>query len=246
MDQNQKTTREDIMLKNDVEYMDDELKENSANEQNFTFNTFKNMLKANGHEYKSEYFETDNYLIAEYDNYKYNILALLLADNGNYCLPVTIYDGLDEKAPIQIKKDFGQQCLFKAIDELLAFIDSYNKTYSSKKDNAHTNIGLFDIDGVKQLYYHAVLANLWDNKGKEPPTIEIFNDRMELKFTYQAIQSDDEASLITIYSNYLLELFHRVGITPDKIDFNWLEYDDNLFKIPIKTTIPIVFNKQID
>jgi hypothetical protein len=186
--------------------VEDDLIKKEAKNQNLTFNVFKNILKASGYNYLDEEFEKENHLLTK--DGKYNIIADLVSDQSPFSFMVFIFDGKQETDEVLYQKDFGHQCIFKMVEEVMMFINSFNRGYSNMSDNRRHDLELFNPKKLLQTCLKALIHTYWPVK-EQGPIISIFEDRIEISFT--TTSGLNRHAEVFSYSNNLLDLFSRLG-----------------------------------
>lgn len=110
---------------------------------------------------------------------KYNLLANLLADENNISLKIARFRGTD-KSQLDEMKDYGYQCLLKAMDRMLDRLEAENYTlsvigYKTRKDKR-----LVDMTSLREAFINAIAHNDWMVNS---PAVYVFSDRIEI-FSY--------------------------------------------------------------
>ena len=126
---------------------------------------------------------TDNYvdnLILKTNSGKYNILAYVLADNGNIPIRVAIFSGKTKFDKLYSVKECGNVSILYAIDNVINYANSINMVKS--KENLSTgyreDIYLFDQECFNEAVKNAFIHNKWITKAS--PMISFFIDRVEI------------------------------------------------------------------
>ena len=145
---------------------------------------------------------------------KYNIMAQLLSDNSHMPVRVAIFSGTSKADNMYSVREFGNQCLFYTLDEVLRYGDVLNiiQADETKRIVERKEVPLFDNDAFREAIINAFLHNKWVD-GNEP-MITVFSDRIEIlsrgtlpkKQTLQGFYSGESVPVNVKLSEIFLQL----------------------------------------
>ncbi len=111
---------------------------------------------------------------------RYNNLARLLSDNSNIPVTFAMVNGTSERDPAVIVRDFGDTCLFYAMDSVLDYGSVLNIPQADERDRIVTRkeIPLFDQKAFNAAVVNAFLHNDWAQLNA--PVFTVYKDRIEI------------------------------------------------------------------
>ena len=143
--------------------------------QNLSFVQLKQMFANKGLTINEDNFNENMHFLV---HGKYNYLANLLADENDISIKVVRFEGKDKLKMIS-RNEYGYKCLIQAMKQANDYVDSLNETrvdITSSIDRKETK--LFDSHSFEEAWTNACLHNKWIRN--VPPTIYIFDDRIEI------------------------------------------------------------------
>ena len=154
----------------------DSMKEMPSYRKDLKFDTFFDMLSSRGYHPRPEkgFLNSIGLLTREGE---YNINASILADDNNILMQVVEFDGKDRTRFLK-RTDFGNQCMFMAMRNVLDRIRSYNETRIDVSDGERKDEQLFDFECFREAWVNACVHNSW--RTGVPPMVAIFEDRIEI------------------------------------------------------------------
>lgn len=108
---------------------------------------------------------------------KYNIQGQLLSDQNPAILTVVIFSGTD-RTFIQHRKDFSGNCILDLVEAVNDYVISLNQTSVKIVNRQRIDQEQFDPEAFGEAWINACVHNDW--LGCTPPTVHIFDDRMEI------------------------------------------------------------------
>ncbi|WP_165047205.1 MULTISPECIES: RNA-binding domain-containing protein [unclassified Adlercreutzia] len=153
--------------------------ENTPSErQNLSFSQLLVYYAAKGVKLNPETFETN--LGLRMNDGRYNLLAQLLSDDSGMPIRVAIFTGKDKTSNMYSIREFGHQCLFYSLDEILRYGDVVNVMQADERDRVveRKDIPLFDEEAFREALVNAFVHNAWVD-GNEP-MVTVFSDRIEI------------------------------------------------------------------
>jgi len=114
------------------------------------------------------------------DEGKYNMLAYILADNGQIPVRLSIFAGKTKADPLYSVKEFGNKCMLLSLEKINDFGDTFNIMQADERNRMLTreDIPLFDIKSFKEAVINAFVHNKWIEGNA--PMITFFSDRVEI------------------------------------------------------------------
>lgn len=191
----------------------DNLISSTSNNQELTFNELISILDENGVSHKD-----NTNLLKSLDLFNsegtYNLQGQLLSDQNPAVLTVAIFSGLD-RTVISHRSEFSGHCLLTEVRRSLEYVESLNETSVEVGSGRRKEQKLFDMDSVREAWINACVHNYWLNA--TPPTIHIFDDRMEI-ISFGAKPywlSDDNffTGMSQPVNESLMKIFIRVGLS---------------------------------
>lgn len=155
----------------------DMIEEKESIFQDLTFNYLKNSLIASGIHIISDEAMLKSYKLLTNNN-KLNMTAFLLSDQNNIPIKIIRFEGND-KVKMLDKKEWVNQSLLKTFNEVMEYLDIYNKNKIEIGTIYRKETPLFDTDSLREAVVNAFIHNDWKNE--VPPSIYIFNDRIDVE-----------------------------------------------------------------
>ena len=157
-----------------------------------TFRVFKIYLDENKVNYNEENMYVNNDLLM--GDKKFNYLAFILSDQFNLSIKVSKFSGSDKQSDFIYRKEFGECCILKAIDDVIGYIDSNINVVRSYFDGKAKRKDEFLIDknSFREGWINACLHN--DFATHLGPSIFLYEDHLEI-FSYGSplsVQSKEE------------------------------------------------------
>ena len=153
-----------------------QLRETLCSKQSLSFTQLRETLTEHGVQITDDAsFFRDNGLVNQ--SRKFNELAELLSDQNRHVLTVTVFAGLD-RTRISMRKEFNGRSIIREISSVNDYMESMNETSINVTGTDRTERQLFDQDAFREAWINACVHNDWI--GRIPPTIHIFDDRMEI------------------------------------------------------------------
>ena len=160
--------------------------------QDLTFKIFKIYLDEYHISYSEDNLFSNNQMVTK--GGKFNYIAYMFSDQFNMSFKVAKFGGINKRSEYVFRKEFGNCCVLKAIDNVLDYMEntenivrSYFDGKSSRRDEF-----LFDKRAFREAYINSVLHNDWSSK--TGPSVFMFIDHLEI-FSYGSpltIQTKDE------------------------------------------------------
>lgn len=155
---------------------DDRIREIKALSQNLTFNYLKESFAKHNIHITNDDAMCDSYHLKTKQN-EYNMTAFLLSDNNTIPIRVIRFAGKD-KVHMLDKKEYLNQSLLKSLQNVIDYLDLYNTSKVDLSNAERKETPLFDKDSIREAVINAFIHNDWKNE--TPPTIFIYDDRMEI------------------------------------------------------------------
>ena len=154
----------------------DSMREITSVRKDLTFVTLLDMLSARGVHVKDGKMFLNNLglLTREGD---FNLNAQILADENGILMQVVEFNGMDRTRFLK-RTDFGNQCMFMAMKDILDYIRSRNETKVDTSDGQRKDTQLFDYECFREAWINACVHNAW--RTSVAPMVAIFDDRMEI------------------------------------------------------------------
>lgn len=154
----------------------DAMREIPSYEEEMTFSTLFDMLSSRGYHPRADRgFMASMGLLTKDDHY--NINAWILSDDNNILMQVVEFDGSD-RSRFLMRTDFGNQCMFMAMRNILDYIRSRNETRIDVSEGERKEVSLFDYECFREAWINACVHNAW--RTTIPPMVLIFDDRIEI------------------------------------------------------------------
>ncbi len=121
---------------------------------------------------------------------KYNLLALLLADDNAISVRVSIFNGTRKSDGLRSVKEFGNTCMLYALDAVANYgMDVLNVPIVNERGRIleRRDVYLFDNDAYREAVVNAFVHNDW--RSLDAPQISVFADRIEI-ISHGTIGSD--------------------------------------------------------
>ncbi len=110
-------------------------------------------------------------------NSRFNLQGSMLSDQDPIVLTITLFSGVDRTVASH-RVEFSGHCLLILVRRTLDYIETLNETSVKVGEGVRRERKLFDIVSVKEAWINACVHNNWS--GMIPPTIHVFDDRMEI------------------------------------------------------------------
>ena len=222
----------------------DLLKLSESFNQDLSFSELATDLTLNG-----LHIEDERRLISHYQlrmpNGKYNIQAELVSDQNAIPLTVVIFSGNDRTA-LSYRTDFSGHNLLREVRSVENYVLSLNETSVDMSSPVRKDSRLFDPDAFREAWFNAAVHNTWTTG--IPPTVHIFDDRMEIisngSTPYGQSEEDFFNGVSTPINESLMRIFIAAGIcehTGHGIPVITGKYGRDVFKISegcVKVTLP--------
>ena len=154
----------------------DTMREIPSYEEQLKFDTLFDMLSSRGYHPRAERGFMASIGLLTRDEH-YNINAWILSDNNNILMQVVEFAGSD-RSEFLLRNDFGNQCMFMAMRNILDYIRSRNETRIDVSEGERKEVNLFDYDCFREAWINACVHNAW--RTTIPPMVLIFDDRIEV------------------------------------------------------------------
>lgn len=111
---------------------------------------------------------------------KYNMVAYVLADNGQIPVRLAIFAGKTKADPLYTVKEFGNMSMLLSLEKINDFGDTFNIMQADERNRMLTrkDVPLFDIKSFKEAIINAFVHNKWIEGNA--PMITFFSDRVEI------------------------------------------------------------------
>lgn len=111
---------------------------------------------------------------------KYNKLAQILADENNTSVRVSVFAGNTKTNSLYSVKEFGNTCIFYAMDKVLEYMDIVNIVQADERNRIieRKDVPFVDSDALREAVVNAFVHNLWV-KGNAPQ-FTVYSDRIEI------------------------------------------------------------------
>lgn len=122
----------------------------------------------------------ENTLKLKTEGGKYNILAQVLADESKIPVRVSIFAGKSKADKLFSVKEFGNTCIFYALDKILEYIDVINIIQADERNRIveRKDVPYFDMEAAREAILNAFIHNRWT--GGNAPQFTIYTDRLEI------------------------------------------------------------------
>ena len=155
----------------------DSMRELESYSDDLSFNMLNDMLIARGFHPRSDRgFLNSLGLLTKSGNY--NLNAYLASDGNNIILQVVEFEGI-ARTSFSKRTDFGGQCLFMSMKDILDSVRSRNETRIEVSSGIREDIDLFDFECFREAWVNACIHNAW--RTLVPPSVSIFDDRIEIQ-----------------------------------------------------------------
>ncbi len=222
----------------------DLLKLSESFNQNLSFSELTTDLTLNG-----LHIEDESRLLSHFQlkmpNGKYNIQAELVSDQNVIPLTVVIFSGKDRTA-LSFRTDFSGHNLLREVRSVETYVLSLNETSVDMSSPVRKDSKLFDPDAFREAWFNAAVHNTWTSG--IPPTVHIFDDRMEIisngSTPYGQSEEDFFNGVSTPINESLMRIFIAAGIcehTGHGIPVITGKYGRDVFRISegcVKVTLP--------
>ena len=222
----------------------DLLKLSESFNQDLSFSELATDLTLNG-----LHIEDERRLISHYQlrmpNGKYNIQAELVSDQNVIPLTVVIFSGND-RTTLSYRTDFSGHNLLREVRSVENYVLSLNETFVDMSSPVRKDSRLFDPEAFREAWFNAAVHNTWTTG--IPPTVHIFDDRMEIisngSTPYGQSEEDFFNGVSTPINESLMRIFIAAGIcehTGHGIPVITGKYGRDVFKISegcVKVTLP--------
>lgn len=222
----------------------DLLKLSESFNQNLTFSELMTDLTLNGLHIEDENRLTSHYQL-RMPNGKYNIQAELVSDQNVIPLTVVIFSGKDRTA-LSYRTDFSGHNLLREVRSVENYVLSLNETSVDMSSPMRKDSKLFDPESFREAWFNAAVHNTWTSG--IPPTVQIFDDRMEIisngSTPYGQSEEDFFNGVSTPINESLMRIFIAAGIcehTGHGIPVITGKYGREVFSISegcVKVTLP--------
>lgn len=160
--------------------------------QDLTFRIFKIYLDEYHIAYTEDNFLSNNYMLNKEG--KLNYIAYMFSDQFNMSFKVVKFGGINKQSEYIYRKEFGNCCVLKAIDNVLDYMETTENIVRSYFDGkaSRRDEFLFNKRAFREAYINSVLHNDWSNK--TGPSVFLFKDHLEI-YSYGtplSIQTKDE------------------------------------------------------
>lgn len=154
----------------------DPIVEESSREQNLSFKDLGSILSARGiNPGTDERMHVSLGLLNS--SGKFNLMAQLLSDQDPFPLTVVVFSGKD-RSTISNRKDFMNGSLLSRVLRALEYVDSLNSKTADMSGPIRIDRDMFDPFAFREAWINACVHNNWLTH--IPPTVHIFEDRMEI------------------------------------------------------------------
>ena len=146
--------------------------------QNLSFKKLFLYYGMKGVEINQETFEKNLHLRTPEGNF--NILVLVLADQNEIPIRVSVFSGTSKADPLFSVKEYGNTCLLFSIEQLLMYGDSLNIMQADEKNRVveRKEVPFFDGRAFREAVMNAFVHNHWVTLNA--PMINVFTDRIEI------------------------------------------------------------------
>ncbi len=225
----------------------------ASRNQNLTFTELKSYYVAKDAFINPNNFE-ENLSLYVPGSKKYNELAFILSNENDITCRISIFNGKRKSDTQYALNDFGKKCILITIDQIMAYIESFNITKMDEENRLleRNDIHLFDSDCLREALSNAFIHNDWVDLNA--PMISIFEDRIEI-LSYGGLPNrQTKIGFLSGKSkprcNELAEIFLQLRISERSgrgVTKIYDKYGENVFNINddfIKVTIPFSFERK--
>ena len=157
----------------------DSIRELESYVDDLSFNTLSDMMISRGlHPRQEASFYSSIGLVNK--GGKFNTNAFILSDKNSLIMQIVEFQGLT-RTSFSKRTDFGGQCMFMSMRNILEAIRSRNETAVDTSSGVRNDIPLFDFECFREAWFNACLHNSW--RTGVPPNVSIFDDRIEIQST---------------------------------------------------------------
>lgn len=144
----------------------------------------------------------------------FNLQGLMLSDQDPIVLTITLFSGVDRTVTSH-RMEFSGHCLLILVRRTLDYIETLNETSVKVDGGIRKERKLFDIVSVREAWINACVHNNWS--GMVPPTIHVFDDRMEIisfgPMPYSLSEDDMLKGISRPVNASLMGIFIRTGLS---------------------------------
>lgn len=146
--------------------------------QNLTFDKALVYFAAKGITLNPKTFETNLHLRT--NDGKYNKLAQVLADENSIPVRVSIFAGKSKADKLYSVREFGNTCIFYAMDKVLEYMDVINVIQADETHRIveRKDVPFFDSEAIREAVINAFVHNLWVEGNA--PQFTVYSDRIEI------------------------------------------------------------------
>ena len=146
--------------------------------QNLTFEKLFMYYAAKGLTLKPETFKENLKLLTK--DGKYNIMAMVLADENSIPIRVSVFNGKTKADPLYSVKEYGNTCILYSMDKILEYGDAINIIQADERNriSERKDVPFFDYEAYHEAILNAFVHNKWLTL--DAPMISIFTDRIEI------------------------------------------------------------------
>ena len=245
------------MLTNIIESKtNDRIREKISPLQNLSFKYVLNLL--NEHkihiESKETFYRSYNLITSKS---KFNMTAFLLSDQNSIPIRVIQFAGTDRTEMIN-KNEFVNQSLLKTFFDVFEYIKIFNTHRIDDMRKERIETPLFDESSVREAIINALIHNDWKNE--TPPTIFMFNDRLEIfsygelpfgltkEMVYNGFSRPINSGLFTIFMicQVAEQSGHGIPTIIKKYGRDAYDFSGGAIKVTIKFAFELVENDKND
>lgn len=159
--------------------IDDSILNHEAPRQDLTFNKLLLYYMTKDLPLKEKTFKEDLFFFVP-NTKKYNLLAYLMADINTITMRVSVFEGKTKADNLYSVREFGNQCMLYAIDNVLEYCDVINVIQADESNRIveRKEVALFDIKALREAVLNAFIHNDWLDLNA--PMISVFNDRIDI------------------------------------------------------------------
>ena len=227
----------------------DLIRQKESTDQNLSFHTLFAILSGSGiHPNATEEFFANYGLLNR--GGKYNINAYLLSDKNEVSLKVVSFAGTD-KSVMSRRTEYGRQCLFVAISEVMQFFEAINIKNVTLNGAQRKEQSLFDFPSFREAWINACLHNDWSNG--VAPSVYLFDDRIEIAsygglpfslskegfFSGTSVPVNKSLLMIFIAAKYAEQSGHGIPTIVEHYGRDVFSFDDGMLKV----TLPLAFER---
>lgn len=224
----------------------DLLKDTEASNQDLSFTELSSALGTRGYHLGN----TEKMLKSlgpHLSNRRYCREAELLSDNNPFALTVTVFNGSD-RLSLSRRTDFSGHSLLEEARSVLSYVCTFNDVRTDMTDLVRKDIPLFDERRFREAWMNAAVHNTWVLG--VPPTVHIFDDRMEIEsfgsIPYGSTEEDFFDGISMPVNESLMRIFIMVGLcehTGHGIPVITERYGREAFRITNRAVVTIPFER---